>query len=148
MLQSLKPSKPMAFWHSREFRRLYQLWEEKLRAENFEDAEEGDLDSRVLRQKASNVYRAAPATIREAKQLYFELLAERAQTAIFRNDIDQFIISLRSQGHNISEIAFQLQKAGCGRHIQTIRFVIRYYETLWGIKKWLPHQIRPRPKKG
>lgn len=147
MLQGLRPSNPMAFWQNKEFKRLYLTWEEKLEQSGLDDVEEGSLDSRVLRQRASNVYRSAPEVVRWAKQSYFTLLAECAERHSFKSLIEQTIISFRCQGLKICEIASRLKDRGLDRHPKTIRSVIRHYECLWGIKHWQPNQIRPQPKK-
>lgn len=54
---------------------------------------------------------------------------------------DRIILQLRSEGCLIQEILAKLNQVGIQIHRQTVRFIIRKYDTLWGIRFWKPSQM-------
>jgi len=124
-----------------EFKKLLRAWNEKLRESGFNDCER-DLKSgrRILWQNASNSYRQEEQLRRENKQRYFELIGQKFHEEQFSNAIAETIMALRAEGKSISEIAESLRAWRLKpNYRQTVRWIIRYYEHKWNIRKQVTH---------
>lgn len=128
------------FYQSREFRELEKQWDEYLKLSGFEDAERIKNGERVLRQNSSNSYRQAGDDEREAKLQYFQTLCAHFYRTEFPNPVDKLVMAMVSDGRSIKFIVFELSRSGHPTHRQTIRFIIRRYEHLWGIRVWTAKQ--------
>lgn len=120
------------FWQTQKFKELQRIWEERLRASGFIDAESNG----KLRQNAFNSYRTQIHTVIENKQRYFELLGHWHHQEEFNNDIEKYIMERRSEGISIKQIGIELKAAG--KRISnrvSIGRIIRHYEKKWAIKK-------------
>lgn len=124
-----------------ELKQLLQYWDEILKATGFQDIERTIGGERVLIQYSSNVYRQAEEVVRESKISYFEQVSEKVNEHQFEDSIEQTIMSLIGEGSRIKEIVDLLNKKGISIHRQTVRFIIRRYETQWGIKIWRNKQM-------
>jgi len=121
--------------------RLLDEWDEILRATGFKDIERRIGHDRVLIQYSSNCYRQADPTTRESKESYYEQLSAKVQTHRFENETDRFVMFHIADGVRIKTIVELLAEMGQSIHRQTIRFIIRRYENLWGIKMWSNRQM-------
>lgn len=124
-----------------ELERLLDEWDEILKATGFKDIEKRIGHERVLVQYASNCYRQADPTTRETKESYYEQLSAAVQSHQFRDEIERFIMLQVADGARIKTIVELLSQMGHTIHRQTVRFVIRRHETLWGIKVWSSRQM-------
>jgi hypothetical protein len=136
----------LKFWGKSKFKKLQNEWYRKLEESGFKDAEiilSDQNDWPALKQRSMNVYRQAPDVVRENKTLYFTLLGIHASAEVFDDHIKQFIMFKRAEGNQIQEISKELQARGERSHRQTIRYVIRFYENKWGVRKWTQKQLSP-----
>lgn len=121
------------FYRTKKFQALEKIWEKKLSDSGFIDAEKCLKGTRVLRQRATNSYRAEGQTRRENKQRYFELLGIHYHEEEFPNARHEFIIRKRASGFKIKEICKELKKSKQPNHRETVRKVLRFYEAKWKI---------------
>jgi hypothetical protein len=134
---------------SKEFLLLQEEWYLKLKNSGFVDAEKRQNNGRwILKQEDNRFCRKGrnddEIKIR-AKIEYYTQLGQYANdpNTWFRNDIDRFIMQLLAEGAIISEIKqevfFQFE---IDRHLNTIRYITRKYERLWGLKNRKIRKIR------
>lgn len=128
---------------------LQREWDLILAATGFKDIEKTIGRDRVLIQFASNAYRQADQLTRESKIAYYDLLCEKINTSAFLNEVDRRVMTMYSQGAKIKQIIDELTHSGHSIHRQTCRFIIRRYESIWGIKAWSNKQqnLKNSPKK-
>lgn len=120
---------------------LQKEWDEILKASGFKDIERRIGNDLVLIQYASNVYRQAEPVIRENKAAYYEQISSWIHEHKFANESEKIIMNMIGQGARIKEVVQRLESMGVGVHRQTVRFIIRRYETEWGIKVWSNKQM-------
>jgi hypothetical protein len=135
------------FWETPEFKELSKEWEEILEQSGLANIEKSLGMKRTLKQNASNVYRQMHPTRREAKERYFQELGKCLHTAQFDCSVDRVVMVLRAQGAKIVEICEHLAKMEMSRYRRTVRFIIRKYENLWGIRTWKPEQLKKQWKR-
>ncbi len=131
----------MTFWTTPQFKALQKDWYQRLEQEGFKDAEEligGDLK---LKQSAGYPYRDQHPMTREVKEEYFRVLAQMVQESKFRNETDRFILMAHSEGKKAKTICEELQALGVMRFRHSIRFTVRRYEKLWGLRHYTPRQL-------
>lgn len=132
----------MTYWKTKSFRETQKEWYAALEKHGFMDAEKDVCGEMSLRQWAVSPYRHAKSVVeREAKELYFTILAQNICVAKFRNKIDEHILVMYSVGHKIKEICIELEKIGERRARNTIRFIIRRYEMEWGVRAYNRKQL-------
>ena len=125
-----------AFWRTKKFKDLSKKWNKNLSDVGFEDAEIELKDDRTLKQRASNSYRQASVIEREAKLQYYILLGRLVSSTVFPSEIEQSIMTKHADGESIKEIVEELTGQGILIHRRTIGYIIRRWESKWGIKSW------------
>ncbi len=131
----------MTFWKTQDFKSLQQAWYERLEAEGFQDAEElvgGDM---VLRQCAAHPYRDQDELTREIKESYYRIISQKVQETKFRSDVDRLILTGYCEGKKAKDICEELKDRGTPRFRHAIRFIVRRYEVLWGLRVYTPQQL-------
>ena len=124
------------FWQTDEFKELETQWYLKLEQEKFKDIEITKDGRSLLKQRASNCYRQESFSRREAKQIYYEKIAQGThEEKHFKDDIEQLIMERRSAGVKLILICKELEDLGERCHRCTIWRIIKKYERKWLIKK-------------
>lgn len=124
-------------FNSKSFKELEALWNERLVESGFKDVEKMKRNGeRVLRQRSTNVYRQASQSVRMSREKYFQLIAENFYQTEFNREIDKTVMGLFAEGVSIKNIVLELKGQNISIHRQTIRFIIRRFEHIWGIKYW------------
>ncbi len=131
----------MTFWKTQHFKSLQLAWYKRLEAEGFRDAEEMIGDDLVLRQNAAHPYRDQDELTREIKENYYRLISQKVQETEFRNEIDRLILMGHCEGKKATEICEELKDRGTPRFRHAIRFTVRRYEVLWGLRVYTPQQL-------
>jgi hypothetical protein len=135
----------------KEFLELQRHWYGILKAEEFPDCEQLINGELVLKQGSGASYRPKKggskesALERECKRDYFEMISDFCNLQRYRNRIEKLIMFRVADGARNCEISRELREIGdpiCKGYRQTIMFIIRHYENLWGIKNWKPEQMR------
>jgi uncharacterized protein with gpF-like domain len=127
----------MKFFNSKRFKDLEAAWEEKLKRSGFVDIEKKKKNGeRVLKQNSANVYRQANEATRSAREQYYRVIAENYHQTEFNREIDRIVMGLFAEGCSIKNIVLALNEKQISIHRQTIRFIIRRHEHIWGIKYW------------
>ena len=121
---------------------LQHEWDMILAATGFKDIERTIGNDRVLMQFSSNAYRQADSITRENKIAYFESLSEKVNDGIFNNEVDRFIMTRYSEGAKQIQIIEELSHRGHSIHKNTVRYIVRRYETAWGIRAWSNEQMK------
>lgn len=129
---------------TKEFKELQEYWYAVLKATGFQDAEKNTGRELVLTQKASNVYRQASKVVRESKAAYYNLLTYHFYKTSFDNEVDRYIMLRTSEGAKRRQVSKELHKLKCKCHVQTIMYVVRYWEDRWGIRSWNKKQLTSR----
>lgn len=124
------------FWRTKNFKFLSKTWSQKLEQSGFVDCEIDLKEGRVLRQRATNVYRQASESERESRLEYYSFLGYLAHNTLFPNDLEKLVMIRHSEGATIKEIVIEINKLGIFRDRKTIRFIIRRWQTKWGVKNW------------
>lgn len=124
------------FWRTKRFKSLYQEWNVKLKASGFEDAEIDLKDDRALKQRSTNAYKQASQIERDAHLEYYIFLGHLAHDTIFPNEVEKYVMLRYSEGAEIKEIVKETQKMGGPKYRDTITYIVRRWETNWGIKNW------------
>lgn len=110
------------FYHTKEFKDLQKVWEEKLFSSGFSDAE----------QRMQNPYRHSPSReTREGKLEYFRTITECIHSNLEINPLDLTVMTMRGDGFTNIQIAKEI-----GAHRKTVMFIIRRYEHRWGLRVW------------
>lgn len=125
----------MTYWRNQDFKTLQKQWYQRLEDLGFEDAEVVVGDETFLRQTSERPFRACPVRIKQ-KEDYYRVLTHRVADSEFRNEVDQQILTLRSEGKTFKEIAVA---AKCER--KKVRFTIRKYEMAWGLRRYTLQQL-------
>lgn len=119
------------FWRKKSFKLLQHTWNKKLETHGFQDAEielEGD---RSLKQRATNSYRQADPLERETRLEYYLFLGHLAHNTIFPNELEKLVMVRHSEGKTYGEIGREI-----GRHRHSVEFIIKRWQTKWGVKRW------------
>lgn len=140
------------FWKSKEFDRVRQEWEQRLKKSGFRDIEKEIKGERVLSQYSDYAYRRKETElVRECKLAYFTLLAQHLSVETkFEDEWDQLIMERTAEGYSIKEISEELKslvpenRERTKHNRDTIRYVRRRYEHRWGIKVWKPEEMQSR----
>ena len=125
---------------------LVREWDLILAATGFKDIERTVGNDRVLIQFSSNAYRQADELTRESKIAYFDAICEKLNQTSFDNETDRYVMQKFSEGVRINQIVEELRSRGIGIHRQTCRYIIRRYETRWGIRTWSNKQMNLKKK--
>jgi site-specific recombinase XerC len=119
------------FWRTKAFKVLSVQWNRKLDDSGFKDAETDLKGERGLKQRATNSYRQATQLERETRLEYYCFLGHLAQNTVFKNALERLIMVMHSEGATCREIADEI-----GRHRHYVEFIIKRWQTTWGIKTW------------
>jgi hypothetical protein len=120
------------FWQTKKFKKLQNVWNEKLKASGFNDAE----SEYRLKLPADHCYCwARTKEERENKLRYYVLLGQHFHAEEFQDAVDALVMERRAEGIKIKHISEELRQLGERCHRETIRYIIRRYEIKWGIKK-------------
>jgi uncharacterized protein (UPF0297 family) len=126
----------------KENEKLIKEWYAKLKADGFNDIEKIFNGEYCIKQVSSHpLRRAKNATKREARRKYYQTLSEHVQTEPWTNSIDEIVMTMYSEGKYMRDISEELKSLGYKHHVQTVRYIVRGYETKWNIKKWQPNQL-------
>lgn len=119
------------FWRTKSFKILSIEWNKKLEGSGFKDAEAELKNERSLKQRATNSYRQASELERETRLEYYCFLGYLAHNTIFQNAVEKIVMVRHSDGASCKEIAQEI-----GRHRHYVEFIIKRWQTTWGIKSW------------
>lgn len=80
---------------------------------------------------------------RTTSEEYFRTLSQVAmdENTSYRNSTDRHILQRYSEGAKIVVIMQELEERGTSRRRNSIRFIIRRYEFIWGIRSWTKKQL-------
>jgi len=134
------------FWRKKSFKILSRQWNKRLIESGFSDAEIEIKSDRILKQRATNSYRQATQLERESRLEYYCFLGYLANNTEFPNELEKFVMLRHAEGATIREIVDELNCRGIIRHRQTIRYVIRRWQTKWGIRTWSLREMNLKPK--
>lgn len=134
------------FWRKKSFKILQREWNKKLVETGFVDAEIEIKSDRILKQRATNSYRQATQLERESRLEYYCFLGYLAHNTVFPSELEKFVMIRHAEGASIREITDELTLRGIVRHRQTIRHVIRRWQTKWGIRTWSLREMNLKPK--
>lgn len=129
------------FYQTERFKEQEIIWEEKLKASGFIDAEQSIGSARKLKQYCPNVYRQSTKAAREAKTIYYALIAEKIYTEVFTNDIHKYIMSRVSDGQKLTSIHDELKSTRGAPCYEMIRFIVKRFEYRWRIKNYTAKQM-------
>jgi hypothetical protein len=118
------------FWTKAEFKELEYKWYKKLKRNGFKDIELSLGNQRVI---------ANPSKLRKDlynSQEYYRQLKVNLVGGSYDCKADRVVMSLRTEGVPIKSISAKLGSLGLKSHRETIRKIIRKYETRWGVRKW------------
>ncbi len=129
-----------------EFRALQITWYEKLSQSGFKDIEKFKGDELVLAQSASHCFGNLDALSSFLKASYFRLLAQLIydETTVFRNEVDRHILIRYSEGMKIKYIVQELKMLKMPRDRNSVRFIVRRYEMIWGIRNYTAKQLHKK----
>lgn len=119
------------FWRKKSFKLLSTEWNKKLEDSGFEDVEFELKGDRGLKQRATNSYRQATKLERETRLEYYCFLGYLAHNTVFQNELEQIVMIRHSEGVSCKEISNEI-----GRHRHYVEFVIKRWQTKWGVKTW------------
>jgi len=120
----------MKFWVNKEFKALEKDWYRKLKEQGFVDIEKQIGSRQVLWSKSK-----VKEDIYERSE-YYRQLQNKIHTAKFDSDFDRTVMTLTAQGYMIKDIVKVLAAQGDSGYRGTVRYRIRKYENLWGVRKW------------
>jgi hypothetical protein len=156
MIQVHKKRKHNKLWKRRrsssfdseEFKELSKQWDKKLEENEFKDAEFTDSTGfRNLREPT--VILTEDIINLSAKELYYQMVSEKAETYAFNDPADKMIMSLAAEGKFNTEIRARLENMGFKIHGMTIMYKKRRFEHLWKIRSWTMKQmnLKENPQK-
>jgi hypothetical protein len=124
-------------------RELFAKWNKVL--ENEDDEVSDRYEKRRLKtkevKKDRKISSCIDSTIHEAIRDYYLRLEQAFNAEAFTNKTHKEIMWHRANGARICEIQRALRRKRVKIHRETIRHVIRRYETKWKIKKWTLRQM-------
>lgn len=132
----------MSFWRTKDFKVLAKAWDNKLEQTGFKDAEIELKTGRALKQRATNSYRQATELERTARLEYYCFLGYLVNNTIFPNALEKYVMTRHSEGASIQEIVNEINNGGISRHRRTIGFIIRRWQSKWGIRVWSLKQMK------
>lgn len=124
------------FWRKKSFKQLSKNWDQRLKDSGFIDSELEIKGDRVLKQRATNVYRQASQLERESRFEYYSFLGYLSHNTLFPNDLEKYVMVRHSEGATIKEIVHEISLRGISRDRKTIRYIIRRWQMKWGIRTW------------
>jgi hypothetical protein len=145
------------YWQSEAFKKIEDEWNAKLKDEGFVDIEYSTRNGLEIKQPTVRSCRPGGKDFKpggrahgdgfrqyvETKHNYFMALEHCMEYAPPRNRTERFIMYYLAMGSKISEICNELKELGGPCHRQTVRFIIRKHEHLWGIKTWEKAKLNP-----
>ena len=130
------------YWLAKGFKELQKEWYRKVEVDGlYTDIEKVVGGESVLVQRASNAYRQASQVVRQNKLRYYQLLASHVNEEKWDDAVDELVMKMLAEGSKIKSISEHLKKKGHRHHRQTVRFIVRKYETKWNIKSWKQSQM-------
>lgn len=132
------------FWKAKEFKALQKQWYQRLSDEGFKDAETLSEKCLTLKKIQERPYCAVAEVVRETREAYYTLMAQKVQEAVFRNEIDRLIMIWHADGMKACAIGRELTAIGEYRNRNTIRYLIRRYEHAWGMREYTPKELNRR----
>lgn len=145
-----------------DFKNLQKIWYNKLRDTGFIDIETADpfleqrlkIEHRRFFSKQNkhigdrSVYAWREPALEAKIKYYLDLthLVNDPKT-YFRNDMDRIVMVMHSDGYRFPEIVRFLAAFGYKRKKRSIRYLIRRYEHLWGLRTYSPKQLNRKPRK-
>ena len=126
---------------SKQFCDLQKYWYQKLAEDGFKDIE---TDEVVLKKEADrSLSWFKDPSYRASKVEYYILIEHslRENIAEFDEDYDYFIMVLWTKGYKKSEICRALESLNKKIHRNTVTWIIRKYESKWGVRQWKPNQM-------
>lgn len=129
-----------------EFKKLQEHWYEKLYDEGFEDVEEFKNGELVLKKFATQRFYRLNKFHRETRLEYFIILSEVAlsEDTIYKNPADKHILIRYAAGAQIKVIVSELKALQTPRARDSVRFIIRRYEMLWGLRNYTNKQLHKK----
>lgn len=118
------------------------MWYERLGVDGFQDAEKMIGDRMELKQSATAPLKHVKNQLElETKTLYFRALSQCVHETVFVNDVEKFVMIAYADGQKIKSISIELENVGVNRSQAAIRYMIRRYEVLWGIRQYTRRQL-------
>lgn len=108
---------------------------------NSQCVDECDATSEGPLQSARLKRRALQKIFCDAKEAYYTAIGQKLAETIFRNSVDRFILTRHAEGKKAFEIVEELKARGTPRFRHSVRFIVRRYEMLWGLRKYDPRQL-------
>lgn len=131
----------MKFWQTQSFKTLQKAWYERLEDDGFADVEEFARDGEMrLKKSAVHVFREDDR-FRDSKEAYYHFVSQQVHETVWTSDVDRLILLRHSEGRKIRHICEELELLGHRRTRGTVRFKIRRYEVIWGIREYSPRQM-------
>lgn len=126
-----------------DFRSLQKEWYGKLKSSGFIDIEKFKGEELILSQPANYCIKTLDALTRYMRQEYFSSVSQAVENGEtpWRNATDKYILTRYSEGARIKTIVLELQEMREPRHRHTVRYIIRRYEILWGLKTYPPNLL-------
>lgn len=131
----------MTFWKTDHFKALQRAWYQRLAEDGFRDAEELEDGDLVLKRHAPPLYRCEEEMRRELRESYYLTMTQKLREAEFRTDVDRIILTGYCEGKKAVTICEELRRLGMPRFRHSIRFTVRRYEVLWGLRQYTPRQL-------
>jgi hypothetical protein len=125
---------------------LLREWDDILAATGFKDAERTVDGERHLVRFSSHIYRKDHFHSPESKMAYYDAILDRINAGALRNEVDQIIMNLHASGCRKNQIVEQLSHKGHNIHRKTVMFIIRRYESSWGLRAWSNRQLNLKKK--
>lgn len=138
------------FYEDPKFKTLRDKWYKRLKQVGFEDAEQVLDHDLVLKQFSANVlsrYAHGSGLELNAKVLYFQALSANLAEHPPEDEGERLILEMTSQGMLVPEMAPILKAKGLPYGRETIRYVVRRYETKWKIQTWTADKLRKKTAK-
>jgi hypothetical protein len=129
------------FWETDDFKAQQKAWYRRLKDEGFNDAEELIGSELMLKQQAKWRMNEGNYITRCKKLEYFLVLGQHLLHAVYRNEIDKLIMTWHADGKTIKFMCEELKLRGSPRCRHSIRFIIRKYEMIWGMRVYTPKQL-------
>lgn len=134
------------FWRTRHFKVLAKVWDFKLEQSGLRDCEIDLKNERVLKQRSSSSYGKADGFERESRLEYYCFLGYLVHNTKFETELERLVLTKHAEGSTIKEIVEAINVLGINRDRRTIRFIIRRWQTKWGLKSWTLQQMNLKPK--
>lgn len=136
----------MTYWTRPSFKALQEEWYQRLKDEGFKDAEMVIDGKHTLENKRTREYQSTPKVVRETKEEYYAVLAQCVHCHWFDDDIERRVLTWYAQGRRIRDICDDLERMGEPRARDTIRYMVRRYEVIWGLRTYTRQQLHLKPK--